>query len=153
MTKQIDKFWLKIPLKELSDSQWESICDGCAQCCAHKLQCEDTGEIYKTNVVCRYLDQEACQCQVYENRHEFVPDCIKITPDNAGQLDWIPETCGYRLLAEGEDLPAWHPLQSGDKASTRKAGVAVTGKVISEADINMEDIEDYVVGDDYFAPE
>ena len=145
-----DRFWERIPFKDLNQQQWESICDGCCQCCAHKLQDEDTDEIFKTNVVCQYLDTEKCQCTVYPERHQYVPDCIKITPDNAGTLTWVPETCGYRLLANGKPLPEWHPLETGDPLSAKKANRAVTGKVISEADINEEDFEDYIVEDDYF---
>ncbi len=145
-----DRFWERIPFKDLNETQWESICDSCCQCCAHKLIDEETDEIFKTNVVCKYLDTNQCQCTVYPERHKHVPDCIKITPDNAGALNWVPETCGYRLLAEGKPLPKWHPLETGDPLSAKKAGMAVTGKVISEADINEEDFEDYIVDDDYF---
>lgn len=145
-----DRFWEKIPLKELSTEQWESICDGCCQCCAHKLQDDETEEICKTNVVCQYLDTQKGQCRVYQHRHEYVPDCIKVTPDNAAALSWMPETCGYRLIAEGKPLPYWHPLESGDSQSVHKSGASIVGKVISEADINEDDFENYIVSDDYF---
>lgn len=153
MAKAKDRFWERIPLTELNESQWESICDGCCQCCAHKLQDEDTDEIFKTNVVCQYLDTDKCQCTVYDDRHSYVPDCIKVTPENAGDLVWMPDTCGYKLLADGKPLPKWHPLETGNKNSTKKAGIAVTDKVISEAEIEMDDLEDYIVDDDYFEPD
>lgn len=153
MEKIRQNFWKEIPITELNSSEWESICDGCAQCCAHKLECEDSGEIFKTNIVCQYLDTEQCQCSVYSERHKFVPDCIKITPENAGTLSWIPETCGYRVLAEGRELPEWHPLITGDKESTKNAGASIRQKVISEADIDLDDLEDFIVDDDYFEPE
>ncbi len=148
--KSKDRFWETIPFKELNDSQWESICDSCCQCCAHKLIDDDTDELFQTNVVCQYLDTNKCQCTVYSERHKFVPDCIKITPENAGELTWIPKTCGYRLLAEGKPLPKWHPLETGDPLSAKKAGYAVTDKVISDADVNMDELEDYLVDADYF---
>ncbi len=144
------RFWETTPFNQFTDKQWELICDGCAQCCAHKLQDEDTDEIFLTNVVCQYLDTNQCQCSVYGDRHVHVPDCIKITPKNAGSLPWIPDTCGYRLLANGKPLPDWHPLMTGDSESTRKANMTVTGKVISDADVDMDDLEDYLVEDDYF---
>jgi uncharacterized cysteine cluster protein YcgN (CxxCxxCC family) len=145
-----NRFWENTPFNKMTEKQWELICDGCAQCCAHKLQDEDTDEIFLTNVVCQYLDTKKCQCSVYGNRHVHVPDCIKITPENAGSLPWIPDTCGYRLLANGKPLPDWHPLMTGDSESTRKANMTVTGKVISDADVDMDDLEDYLVEDDYF---
>lgn len=145
-----DRFWERIPLKDLNQSQWESICDGCCQCCAHKLQDEETHQILKTNIVCRYLDIEKRRCTVYSERHKYVPDCIKVTPKNASQLPWMPETCGYRLLSNGQPLPKWHPLETGKENSTQTSGQSVTGKVISEEDINEDDIEDFVVSDDYF---
>ncbi len=145
------KYWETVAFDQLTDKQWESICDGCAQCCAHKLQDEDTDEIFFTNVVCEYLDTQKCQCSVYGDRHTHVPDCIKITPENAKELTWIPETCGYKLLAKGKPLPAWHPLVTGDLQSTEKAGMSIRNKVISEADIEMDDLEDYLVENDYFS--
>ena len=145
-----DRFWERIPLKELNAQQWESLCDGCCQCCAHKLQDDDTEEIFKTNVVCQYLDTDKCHCTVYPDRHTYVPDCVKVTPDNATELSWMPKTCGYRLVSEGKKLPVWHPLETGKADSARLSGAAVTGKVISEAEIDIDDLEDYIVDDDYF---
>lgn len=147
---KIDRFWETVPFDQMTDEQWESICDGCAQCCAHKLQDEDTDEIFYTNVVCEYLDIQKCQCTVYGERHTHVPDCIKITPENAKELSWIPESCGYKLLAKGKSLPEWHPLLTGNRDSTEKANMSIRNKVISEADILMNDLEDYLVEEDYF---
>lgn len=146
------RFWEIIPTKDMTQEQWESLCDGCCQCCAHKLQDEETDEIFKTNVVCRYLDEKNCQCTVYVERHAYVPDCIKVTPENAGVLSWVPETCSYRLVAQGKPLPDWHPLNTGDPKSTQKAGFSVTGKIIFENEIDDDDIEEFIVDDDYFSP-
>lgn len=151
--KTKDRFWERLPLTELNDEQWESICDGCCQCCAHKLQDEDTDEIFKTNIVCQYLDCDNCQCTVYSERHKYVPDCIKVTPENAGDLVWMPDTCGYKRLAEGKPLPEWHPLETGRRETAAEAGHTVTGKVISEAGIDPDDFEDHLVSDDYFEPD
>jgi len=144
------KFWLTTALEDMNDQQWESLCDGCAQCCAHKVQDEETEEIFFSNVVCRYLDTNKCQCSVYQDRHTHVPDCIKITPENAKTLSWIPQTCAYKRLANGLPLPKWHPLETGDPQSTHNANISIINKVINEADINMDDLEDYLVEDDYF---
>ncbi|MDA0991245.1 MAG: YcgN family cysteine cluster protein [Verrucomicrobia bacterium] len=126
-------FWQRKRLTEMTDAEWESLCDGCAKCCVHKLEDEDTGEIEYTNLACRLLDLHACRCSDYANRHTLVPACIRLKPDAIPY--WMPETCAYRLVAEGQDLPDWHPLKTGDKESVHRAGISVRGCVISEAEL------------------
>ena len=70
---------------------------------------------------------------------------MELTPQRVIEYWWMPGTCAYHLLGEGKDLPAWHPLISGDRQSVHEEGISVRGKVISEADIDMEDLEDYIV--------
>ncbi|MGY8958164.1 MAG: YcgN family cysteine cluster protein, partial [Alphaproteobacteria bacterium] len=55
-------FWRTKTMREMTQREWESLCDGCGQCCLHKLEDADTGEIALTNVACRYLDLNSCQC-------------------------------------------------------------------------------------------
>lgn len=138
-------FWCAKPLDQLSRDEWESLCDGCGRCCLHKLEDIDTGEIYYTRVICQYFDQEAGRCTVYDRRTELVPTCLRLTPDLVRSLVWIPRSCAYRRLAEGQGLADWHPLVSGEPKSVQKAGISVRRKVISEAKIDMERLEDYVV--------
>ncbi len=116
----------------MTSSEWESLCDGCGKCCLHKLQYEDTGELRYTNVACRLLDPGTCRCMKYEQRQRFVPDCVQLSPRNVTELNWMPSTCAYRLLAEGKDLPWWHPLVSGDPETVVQAGMSVRGRVIPE---------------------
>ncbi|MFN3230832.1 MAG: YcgN family cysteine cluster protein [Alphaproteobacteria bacterium] len=127
-------FWKRKRLDALTPQEWESLCDGCAKCCLHKLEDADTGQITATNVVCRLLDIEACRCTRYPERKRLVPDCVVLTPDNIADLSWMPSTCGYRLVAEGKDLEWWHPLISGDPETVHEAGMSVRGRVVSERD-------------------
>lgn len=136
-------FWETKTLSEMSRAEWESLCDGCGKCCLHKYEYEDTGELEYTNVACRFLDLKTCSCTQYKRRHELVEDCIALTPDMVGNLSWLPASCAYRRLDEGKNLPPWHPLITGDPQSVHKAGVAVGGRIISEADV--DDPEDHVV--------
>lgn len=138
-------FWRVKTLGEMTDSEWESLCDGCGRCCLNKLEDADTGEISWTNVACRLFDGETCRCRDYRNRHAKVSDCIALTADNVPELGWLPPTCGYRLVAEGRDLYWWHPLVSGDPQTVHDAGVSVRGRTVSEKDVPEEDLEDYVV--------
>lgn len=141
-------FWKTKRLDEMTREEWESLCDGCAQCCLIKFEDEDTGRIYHTNVVCEYLDIYHCRCTRYSERSVLVPTCVTLTPELAGSLAWMPESCAYRRLAEGRDLPLWHPLVSGNPDAVHKAGMSVRGKVVSGRDVDEEDLPDYVVDDD-----
>src|SRR5690606_1249747 len=135
-------FWKTKTLEEMSPAEWESLCDGCGKCCLAKLEDEDTGEIHWTSVACRLFDAGTCRCKDYENRLATVSDCVRLTPENVRTITWLPSTCAYRLVANGEDLHDWHPLVSGDRRSVHRAGISVRGKVTaSESD--LADAEDY----------
>lgn len=149
MKKTDNSFWKTKTLDQMSQEEWESLCDGCAKCCIFKFEEEETGHILQTDVVCKYLDLEVCRCTQYKKRKELVPDCISITPDNILQLKWMPETCAYRLLATGQALPDWHPLVTSDPKSARKAGKTVQGRVVSETEV--DDIEEHIIG--WFDPD
>lgn len=127
-------FWETKALGDMSREEWESLCDGCAKCCLHKLEDADTGEILQTNVACRLLDMSCAQCTRYADRKRLVPDCVVLDPDNVHELNWMPNTCAYRLLAEGKPLSAWHPLITGRPESVHEAGISVLDRAISERD-------------------
>ncbi|WOX04798.1 YcgN family cysteine cluster protein [Microbulbifer pacificus] len=144
-------FWQRKTLAEMTKAEWESVCDGCGRCCLHRLEDEDTGEVYTTRVACKLLDIHSCRCSDYPHRKQKVPDCIQLTPEDAANFSWLPATCGYRILAQGGQLPEWHPLVSGDPESVHKAGISVRDQVISEEQVHPEDYEDHIVvwiGDD-----
>jgi len=131
--------WSKKDLPLLSRREWERLCDGCARCCLQKIEFEDTGEIVYTRIACRFLDQHSCRCREYADRTHLVPSCHRLTPDNLEDVYFMPETCAYRLLAQGQQLPAWHPLVSGEPESVHSAGMSVRGRVVSEDDIDSSD--------------
>ena len=137
-------FWEAKALAEMTDAEWESICDGCGRCCLLKLE-EDDGAVLHTAVACRWLDLDACRCRCYPERHARVPDCIEINAANVAALRFLPASCGYRRLAEGRGLAWWHPLVSGDPATVAEAGIAVAGKVVSEAGVHPDDLERHVI--------
>ena len=140
-------FWRSKSLDALSVAEWESLCDGCARCCLLKLQDEETDELFQTRLACRLLDIGACRCTDYTNRHARVPDCVRISPDTVGGLDWLPATCAYRLLAEGRDLYWWHPLVSGDPSTVHEAGISVRAWARSETGVPEDRIDRYIVRD------
>jgi uncharacterized cysteine cluster protein YcgN (CxxCxxCC family) len=139
-------FWKTKSLEDMSNSEWESLCDGCGRCCLSKLEDEDTGEIYFTHVGCRLLDGASCRCHDYENRSEKVEDCVRLTPQTVREINWLPPTCGYRLVKEGRDLYWWHPLLSGDPDTVHSAGISVRGRVrFSEETVPDSELEDHIV--------
>ena len=129
----------------MTDAEWESLCDHCGKCCLHKLEDEDTGDVYYTHVICRGYDLEAGACGVYAQRCMHVPECLVIDRENVSQYAWLPKSCAYRLLAEGQALRPWHPLVSGSKQSVIDANVSVYGRVISENQLGDDDLEDHVI--------
>lgn len=127
----------------MTRAEWESLCDGCGKCCLHKLEDADTGEVRFTEVACRLLDPDTCRCTRYAERKRLVPDCLILSAARARRTEWLPRTCAYRLLAEGKDLPRWHPLVSGDPQSVHRAGMSVRGRTVGERDAG--DLEDHIV--------
>lgn len=143
-------FWLATPLAEMSDAQWESLCDGCGRCCLIKLEDEQTGQVHFTNVSCRFLDQEQCRCKDYERRSKAVPNCLILRPLTPEKCAMLPESCAYRRLSHDLPLLDWHPLISGNRNSVHDAGISVQGRVLSEEYIHPEQLEDHIIA---FEPE
>lgn len=136
--------WYDKPIESLNHEQWEALCDGCGQCCLNQLLDEDDN-LYQTDVACSLLDTDKALCRDYANRTEQVPDCVRLTPDNLEQVYFMPKTCAYRLRAQGQPLPDWHPLRhGGDKSAMKKAGYHVAGQCISEKTFRGE-LEDRIV--------
>ncbi|WP_100656804.1 YcgN family cysteine cluster protein [Alteromonas flava] len=155
-------FWEEKSLAEMSQVEWESICDGCAKCCLHKFiddqnqelsvyevdgseTLHDGEQVHFTNIVCELLNTKTCSCSDYANRTVRVPDCVKLTKDNLDKIYYMPPSCSYRRLHEGRGLPSWHPLLNrGKKTAMHKAGMSVRGKTVCESDVNLDAFEDYI---------
>ena len=140
-----ETYWQTKSLEEMSDAEWESLCDGCGQCCLVKLEDEESGDIALTAISCRLLDVDSCRCTDYPRRMATVPECLQLSRDNVAAVSWLPETCAYRLLEEGKPLFDWHPLLSGDVESVHEAGVSVRGKIISETQVHPEALEEFII--------
>ena len=141
----MDKFWLTTAMHEMTTEQWESLCDGCAKCCRMQFIDDDEDLLMQTDVVCYLLDLKALQCTDYANRTSLVPDCMQITPDNIKEFFWLPDTCGYRRVLAGDDLPEWHHLISGSRQTIHQQGASVRGKVVREDQLGGQDIEDRII--------
>ena len=129
-------FWRNKPLAEMSEAEWESLCDGCGLCCQIRVEDEDTGEIALSDAACRLLDLCSHRCSDYPNRKARVPDCVKITPANLRELNWLPWSCAYRLLEFGMDLPKWHHLVCGDPERVHTEGPSMRGELVSEDEVD-----------------
>lgn len=138
--KMAKQFWKTKSLAEMNPDEWDSLCDGCALCCMNKIEDEDNGDIFYTNTACHLLDLSSCLCSDYANRAVKVPDCIQLTADNVADYDWLPDSCAYRRLANGQDLEDWHPLISGRLESVHEAGISMLGQMVPD-----EDHEDFQI--------
>lgn len=139
-----NKFWETKNLIDMNENEWESLCDKCGKCCVIKLEDFDTQEVHYTNVSCKLLCEKSASCKDYENRKSIVPDCIILSPDNLKDLKWMPETCAYKLLNEGKNLPYWHPLLSGNDKEIVNSGNSVKNRVTNENEIKIKNLPDYI---------
>jgi hypothetical protein len=141
----VTDWWNQKSLAELTPSEWEALCDGCAKCCLHKLEDEDDGEVYYTKVRCRYLDEQTCSCTDYGNRSTLVPNCIDLRSADWQNIDWLPSTCAYRLRSHGEPLPQWHPLVSGNRESVHRDANSIRGRSISDEYVHPDGFDEHIV--------
>ena len=146
MAQIVTAFWKRKTLEQMDPQEWESLCDGCGLCCLQKLEDEDDpASIYYTRVACKLLDLNTCRCSDYENRRKQGPDCVQMTPATAAEFAWLPPTCGYRLVAEGEDLPPWHHLVCGDRQAVHDMGISQAGRMLAENRVANEDWEQHII--------
>lgn len=138
-------FWKVKTLEDMSQKEWESLCDGCARCCLIKLEDEDTAEIHMTRLACSMLDVKSCRCTNYPERFSLMPDCVELTPQKVREIPWLPPSCGYRVVAEGRDLAWWHPLISGTSETVHQAGISVKSFAKSESKVKGSNYERYII--------
>lgn len=140
------RYWETVPLDRMTQKEWEALCDGCGKCCLNKLEDEDTGEVALTRIACRLFDDSTCRCANYDIRHQFVSECISLSPKNIeGSLYWLPETCAYKLLWTGKPLYDWHPFISGTPDSVHAAGVSVQNATLPEFEISEDEWEEHLI--------
>ncbi len=140
MTLKGTPFWKTKSLEEMTLKEWESLCDGCGNCCLEKFEDEEDGRVIVIPVACEYLDTTTGRCLVYSDRTLASSDCVELTPETLREINWLPETCAYRLLAEGKDLPAWHPLISGKPKTVHDAGISVRNRVLPGQYVHPNDL-------------
>ena len=132
MNIQVEQeFWKHRDLKDFTDKEWEAVCDGCGKCCYNKY-ISGSGRktrLYYTKVACDFLNLRTNRCTVYEKRFTACPDCKKLTRENLADYTWLPDSCAYRMLAEGKELAPWHPLVSGTQDSVQKSGNCIQGGI------------------------
>ena len=138
-------YWQNKSLEDMTAEEWEALCDGCGYCCLHKLQDEDTGIVYVTRIACELLDLQSCQCRDYSNRLSRVSMCAEIRVDTVKDLHWLPDTCAYRRLSEGRELPEWHPFLSGSQKSVVDAGMSVCLFAQSENNVHPDQWQDCII--------
>jgi len=126
------EFWKEKTLQEMTDKEWESLCDGCGKCCLIKLRDDKTDKICFTDIACRQLNTNTCQCKDYTNRFKIVPECIDLRKHFDETITIMPETCAYRLLYEGKELYDWHYLISGDCESVHRENISAKDRVTND---------------------
>ena len=143
-----DNFCEHKSLTRMSPQEWEAICDGCGKCCLNKIEDEDSGAVSLTRVACRLFDDTSCRCAQYKNRHQFVSECIILTPSNIGlHAYWLPKTCAYLLLWQKKTLPEWHPLRTGTPESVHQAGISIQYQTIPEFEVAEDEWEEHLIED------
>ncbi|MCM1323614.1 MAG: hypothetical protein NC218_05590 [Acetobacter sp.] len=114
----MENFWKKKKLSDFSEEEWESVCMRCGKCCLFKHS--KNNKIYFTNHMCDGYDFKTGKCSRYTSR--LGSTCTKVDMRLLyEEAELLPETCAYRLLLAGKELPSYHPLVSGNPSSAHEA--------------------------------
>lgn len=148
MNEKLDvAYIINAPLAELSEQEWEALCDNCGRCCLVKLEDDRTNEVFYTNMICRLYDIEQGQCSNYSKRKEKVPGCVVIRQFSDEIYSQLPETCAYRLRFNDLPLPVWHPLLAGDTDRMQQEMIMIKHRAVSEDGIHEDQFEEHIVDD------
>lgn len=140
-------FWKTKPLSKFSEEEWEAVCMKCGICCLCKNAKND--KVYFTNTICDGYDFKTGKCSRYSTR--LCADCAKVDMRLLeNELELLPETCAYRLLFLGLNLPKYHPLVTGNPNSAHEAKKTVMEMEnihsITELDKILEEYSDVLAG-------
>lgn len=128
-------FWKTKPLSDFTEEEWEAVCMRCGKCCLYKT--EKCGKILFSNKMCESFDFKTGGCSHYATR--LGPECSKVDMRLlTEEPELLPETCAYRLLLAGKELPDYHPLVSGNPHSAHIAKQTVMERpdIYSVTEIN-----------------
>lgn len=137
-------FWERYSLGELNKKEWESLCDGCGQCCLERYVGDDN-KVTVYSIACELLDIEQSRCKSYEKRLTKVPSCHQLTPSNVPKYNWLPEICAYRVIHRGEALPKWHPLLTGNRNKMKKKGIKVSSYAVPAKQVARRKMSNYII--------
>ncbi len=111
-------FWQHKKLADFTEEEWEAVCMRCGKCCLFKYL--DDNKVCFSNKICDDFDLKTGSCSCYKTR--LSETCLKVDMQLLSeQPETLPETCAYRLLLAGKELPAYHPLVSGNPKSVHEA--------------------------------
>ena len=83
--------------------RWEDICEQCGLCCYERVVYDDGHTEIDLSAPCEYLDAETGRCTVYRSRLRTCEDCHKVTLRVAMSKEFLPPSCAYRRMFQGED--------------------------------------------------
>ncbi len=88
-------------MENLSDIEWESICNACGICCLCKIRDASTGLLFMTTLACDSLDLKTKKCTNYENRLKN-KNCEKVDLKLVDAGRGISMKCAYDNMRFGE---------------------------------------------------
>jgi len=129
-----ERFWEKKTLETFTSQEMEALCDHCGLCCLVRIEDENNGDIYDTNVICTHYDSEKRGCSRYQVRTQLADGCVQLTPELLKLFDWLPDTCAYVRHSKGLPLLPNHHLLHQNDATKRDEAVDADVQIINVVD-------------------